>query len=92
VPRTFWKVIAYVEGGALKAKAYVLTQDDLEAKLEALGLEPFRLYQVSLAELGRSTGIKLLDLAGADTMAAAPEALAEPGAPQVREIGGRDEI
>lgn len=34
VPRSFWKVIAYVEGGTLKAKAFVLTQDDLEAKLE----------------------------------------------------------
>src|SRR3954463_13537868 len=30
VPRSFWKLIAYVEAGTLNAKAFVLTQDDLE--------------------------------------------------------------
>jgi endonuclease G len=89
VPRSFWKVIAYVEGGQLKAKAYVLTQDNLEAKLEALGLEPFELFQVSLAELTKMTGLKLADLAQADTMAAAPQAL---GVPEVRRIRARSEI
>jgi endonuclease G len=93
VPRSFWKLIAYVEGGALKAKAYVLTQDDLEVKLEALGLEPFKLYQVSLADLARRTGLKWPGLAGADTMAPSPEALAADGAvPQVRRIERADEI
>src|SRR5262249_30542484 len=55
VPRSFWKVIAYVEGGTLKANAYVLTQDDLEHKLPSLGLEPFKLYQVGLADLSSRT-------------------------------------
>ena len=89
VPRSFWKVIAYVEQGALKASAYVLTQDDLEAKLESLGLEPFKLYQVAFADLRALTGLDHGALAQADTMAAAPESI---GAPNVRRIEARSEV
>ncbi|MDX6623996.1 MAG: endonuclease mitochondrial [Solirubrobacterales bacterium] len=86
VPRSFWKAIAYVEGGVLKAKAYVLTQDDLEAKLESLGLEEFKLFQISIRELGTMTGLDYGTLAAADTMPAAPEGLA---APAVRRVESR---
>lgn len=89
VPRSFWKVIAYVEEGTLKASAYVLTQDDLEAKLESLGLDPFKLYQVSLTDLRELTSLDFGRLATADTMAAAPEAIAAGG---VRRIEARSEI
>jgi endonuclease G len=89
VPRSFWKVVAYVEGGALKAKAFMLTQDDLEAKLESLGLEPFKLYQLSVAELPAATGLTFGVLAQADTMPAMPEGLAVPA---VRRIEDRSEI
>jgi endonuclease G len=89
VPRSFWKVIAYVEGGTLRAKGFVLTQDDLEAKLEALGLERFKLYQVSLGDLVLMTGLDHGALVQADTMAAAPEGI---GAPSVRRIESRAEI
>lgn len=89
VPRSYWKVIVYVEGGSLKAKAFVLTQDDLEAKLESLGLDTFRVYQVSLSELAEMTGLSYGALAGADTMPPRPEA---DGAPAVRRIEARREI
>lgn len=89
VPRSFWKLIAYAENDNLRAKAFVLTQDDLEASLESLGLEPFKLYQVSVAHLTTATGLTFGGLAEADTMAAAPEAL---GAPAVRRIESRDDI
>lgn len=89
VPRSFWKIIAYVEAGELKAKAYVLTQDDLEARLESLGLEPFKLYQVPIAELTKSTGLRFGDLAQADTMPPSTEAV---GAPAVRLVQSRSEI
>lgn len=89
VPRSFWKVIAYVEDGALKAKAFILTQDDLEAELESLGLETFKTYQVSLATLATTTGLTLDDLAQADTM---PPAVEAAGAPSVRLIKVRSEI
>ena len=69
VPRSYWKAIAYVEDETLKAKAYVLTQDDLEGKLESLGLEPFNLYQVAIRELGAMTGLDYGPLITADTMA-----------------------
>jgi endonuclease G len=89
VPRSFWKVIAYVEGGALKAKAYVLTQDDLEANLESLGLEPFKLFQLGIDELTALTSLDFGPLALADTMRSGPEAL---GTANARRIEARSEI
>jgi endonuclease G len=89
VPRSFWKVIAYVEQGTLKAKAYVLTQTDLEAKLESFGLEPFKLYQLPLAELGALTNLSYGVLAQADTIKMGPEAIAGS---TVRRIDARPEI
>jgi endonuclease G len=89
VPRSYWKVIAYIEAAILKAKAYVLTQDDLEAKLESLGLEPFKLYQTPLAELTSLTGLSFGSLASADTMPAAMESVA---APISRPVTARSEI
>ena len=89
IPRSFWKLIAYADGGILQAKAFILTQDDLEARLESLGLEPFKLYQVSLAHLTTSTGLAFGNLAQADTMPPVPEAV---DAPAVRRIDARSEI
>ena len=73
VPRSFWKVIAYVEDGALRAWAYVLTQDDLEAALESLGLEEFRIYQVPVGDLEARTSLAFTALQPADLMPPAPE-------------------
>lgn len=89
LPRSFWKVIAYVEGGELKAKAFVLTQDDLEHNLESLGLEPFKLYQLPIADLSGMTSLDYGNLAGADTMSGGAEALGPPG---VRRIETRADI
>jgi endonuclease G, mitochondrial len=89
VPRSYWKVIGYVEEGALKAKAYVLTQDDLETKLESLGLEPFNLYQVAIVELTGMTGLDFGPLTAADTMPPSPDAA---GAGVARVIHGRSDI
>lgn len=89
VPRSFWKLISYVEAGTLKAKAFVLTQDDLEAKLESLGLEEFKLYQVRIAELQTLTGLGFDILSAADTLPPAPEGAAGPA---VRRIDDRAAI
>lgn len=70
IPRDFWKIVAYVEAGALKAKAFLLTQDDLLNRIEALGLEEFRLYQLPIAELETRTGLDFGDLKTADDRAA----------------------
>ncbi len=73
VPRSFYKVIAYVEGGNLRAKAFVLTQDDLEANLEAFGLEEFRVFQTTLRDLETTTGLTFGELGSHDTLQAGPE-------------------
>jgi endonuclease G, mitochondrial len=89
VPRSFWKVIAYVEQGELKAAAYVLTQDDLESKVPSLGLEPFSVYQVSLGELSGMTKLTFASLVEADAMASGANALA---AQSTRLIAARSQI
>jgi endonuclease G len=73
VPRSFFKVIAYVEGGKLRAKGFVLTQDDLEANIEALGLEEFRVYQTPLRDLETTTGLTFGELSRHDTLQSGPE-------------------
>ncbi|WP_064742049.1 DNA/RNA non-specific endonuclease [Inquilinus limosus] len=70
IPRDYWKIVAYVEAGALKAKAFLLTQEDLLNRIEALGLERFRLYQLPIAELESRTGLDFGDLKAADDRAA----------------------
>lgn len=89
VPRSYWKVIGYVEERVLKAKAYVLTQDDLESKLESLGLEPFNLYQVRVGELAGMTGLDYGPLTAADTM---PPATPDASVAGARLIRGRSDI
>lgn len=89
VPRSFWKLIAYVEDGKLKASAYMLTQDDLEAGLESLGLEEFKLFQLPLSELAARTDLDFGPLAKADTMPPGVEAM---GAPTVRRIETRSQL
>lgn len=88
VPRSFWKIVSYVEQGKLKAQGFVLTQDDLESKLPSLGLEQFKLYQVAIGDLTGMTGLDFGDLPKVDTIAAHPGALA----PGVRRIEARSQI
>jgi endonuclease G, mitochondrial len=59
IPRDFWKVIAFKdnEDGKFKVKAYILSQSNLLDDLEALELDPFRLYEVSLNELENRTSL-----------------------------------
>ena len=78
IPREFWKVIVFVEGGKLKAKGFVLTQNLDE--LEALELDEFRVFQVALSEIESRCGVsfpealKTADSIG-ERLARRPEAL-----------------
>jgi endonuclease G len=79
IPREFWKVIAFVEGGKLKAKAFLLTQNLDE--LEALELNQFKVFQVALTEIEARCGLtfpaalKSADSVG-ERLARRPEAIA----------------
>jgi endonuclease G, mitochondrial len=86
VPRSFWKIIAYVENGTLTAKAFVLTQDDLESKLESLGLEEFKVFQVTVTDLSERTSLDFGNLRAADTMQPAPEALDQRPVRRIRSL------
>jgi endonuclease G len=74
LPREYWKIIAFHEAGALKARAFLLSQN--VDQLEALDLAEFRVYQLSVTEIEQRTGLRFPDtLHHADTTAE-PEALA----------------
>jgi endonuclease G, mitochondrial len=90
VPRDFWKVVAYVEDDALKAKGFILTQKDLEGKLEGIALDEYRLYQHRVDELAGKLELDLGVLAAADTAPAPSDLVA--GAPPVRRITSTSEI
>jgi endonuclease G len=71
IPSEFWKVIAFVENGTFKAKAFLLTQDldPLGAAAPAgLELDRFKVFQVSLSEIEQRCGLTFAPvLTGADT-------------------------
>jgi endonuclease G len=91
VPRSFFKVIAYVEEGAPRAKAFVLTQDDLEQNLESLGLEEFQVFQIAIHDVEAATGLDFGELKQRDTFAPAPGAGPEEVMPRARRIEAAEE-
>ncbi|MGY1650313.1 DNA/RNA non-specific endonuclease [Geodermatophilus sp. SYSU D01119] len=67
VPREYWKVLAFREAGALRARAFLLTQ--ALDHLELLDLDEFRVFQVALPEVEDRTGLRFPDvLRAADTV------------------------
>jgi endonuclease G, mitochondrial len=56
IPREFFKVLAFVESGKLKASAFILSQS--LNQLEALDLNEFKVFQVTLAEVESRCGFK----------------------------------
>ncbi|MBB5960158.1 endonuclease G [Saccharothrix tamanrassetensis] len=75
LPREYWKVVAFVEQGVLKARAFLLTQN--LNQLEALELDEFRVFQVKLADVEQRCGFTFpKSLRAADT-SGVPESLDE---------------
>ncbi|MEJ2852876.1 MULTISPECIES: DNA/RNA non-specific endonuclease [unclassified Saccharothrix] len=73
LPREYWKVIAFVEQGKLKARAFILTQN--LNQLEALELDEFRVFQVRLSDIETRCGFTFPpSLQAADSLAM-PESL-----------------
>lgn len=58
IPTEFWKVIAFVENGTFKAKAFLLTQNiDAIPTRAGLELDRFKVFQVSLADIEQRCGL-----------------------------------
>lgn len=60
LPSEYWKLIVFKEGGVLKARAFLLTQD-LDQLRVALALDEFRVYQVSVGELEQRTDLEFAE-------------------------------
>lgn len=89
IPLRFWKVVAFLQDGALAATGYLLDQtplvDDLDAALagaaaagEPPPLGPFRTFQVPVADIAALSGVVLGQLVLADLMGAAATGVAPP--------------
>jgi endonuclease G len=83
VPLRFWKVVAFVQNGALAATGYLLDQtplvDDLDAAFgeaaaagEPPPLGPYRMFQVPVADIAALAGVRLDQLAAVDLLQASP--------------------
>ncbi|WP_406123699.1 DNA/RNA non-specific endonuclease [Streptomyces canus] len=75
ISRAFWKVIAFVEHGELKAKGFLLTQN-LD-QLEALDLDEFRVFQVTLDEIEERAHIRFPTALHKGDHLLVPESVAE---------------
>lgn len=77
LPREYWKALAYCHAGELVVRSFVLTQslDPLES---VIALDEFRVYQVTVADLERRTGLVFsqrmhsADLSEGDSVGAPP--------------------
>jgi endonuclease G, mitochondrial len=89
IPLRFWKVVGFVQDGALAATAYLLDQsplvDDLQGAIDeaaAAGtippLGPFRTFQVPVADIAALTGVVLDQLALVDRLGAPVTGVAPP--------------
>lgn len=76
IPREFWKVVAFVVRGELRARAFLLTQS-LDG-LEALDLAEFRVFQVPVARIEERTGVLFAAAIHAADFAVIPESVGGP--------------
>ncbi|MEU8435575.1 DNA/RNA non-specific endonuclease [Streptomyces sp. NPDC029216] len=75
IPRAFWKIIVFSEGGTFKAKAFLLAQNLVLP--ESLDLDEFRVFQVKVTEVQKQAHIRFpAVMTDADTLVV-PESLEE---------------
>jgi endonuclease G, mitochondrial len=107
IPLRFWKVVAFVQDGALAATGYILDQtplvDDLDAVLAAAAAEgavpplgEFRTFQVPIADIAVLAGLDLDQLVLVDRLGApvTGETPPPPGRTSStwRELGSLDDM
>lgn len=81
LPHEYWKVVVFNESGALKARAFLLTQN-LDQLRVLMDLDEFRVYQISLPELEDRTKLHFpANLHEADTHLITTSRAAEERAP-----------
>ncbi|WP_454198723.1 DNA/RNA non-specific endonuclease [Nocardia sp. Marseille-Q1738] len=76
IPREFWKVLAFVENGELKARGFLLSQN--LQPLEALDLDEFRVFQVPLTEIEQRALVHFPQTLRDADLHVAPEELSGP--------------
>ena len=94
IPAEFWKLIAFKDtaDNRFKVKAYIVTQRNLLDDLESLELDPFRLFQVSLATLEEETGLGFSSMSEFDDAGSSPQAERLMRTHGVREIESDNDL
>lgn len=73
LPREYWKILAFIEQGQPKSRAFLLTQN--LNQLEALEMDEFRAFQVAVTEIEERTHLRFAEGLRASDTFAAPEAI-----------------
>jgi endonuclease G len=73
LPREYWKILAFIEDGRLKSRAFLLTQN--LNQLEALELDEFRVFQVAVTEVEERTNVRFADAMRDSDTFVVPEAI-----------------
>jgi endonuclease G, mitochondrial len=94
IPAEFWKLVAFKDSAdsRFKVKAYIVTQRSLLDDIESLELDPFRLFQVSLAKLEQETGLGFSFISAFDDAGASPQAERLMRTHGVREIESDEDL
>lgn len=88
VPKSFWKLIAYVGADdRLRCAAFVLSQEDLVRDLETIDFDPFRLHQVTVSDLAARTDLGFAAYEAADVVVNPELAVARRKAEALRKEG-----
>lgn len=88
VPTAFWKIVAYVQDGALRAQGFMQWQTQLVEDLDLETLDQLGRvaeFQVSIRQIAQDTGLSFGPLEAADEFAG-PE---RPGRPRRRRLNER---
>ncbi|MGZ4570401.1 MAG: DNA/RNA non-specific endonuclease [Blastococcus sp.] len=84
IPLRFWKVVAFLQDGALAATGYLLDQSPLVSHEEVVAAEgppplgAYRTFQVPIASIAALAGVRLDELAAVDQLHAPPAVAAAP--------------
>ncbi|MCD0460688.1 DNA/RNA non-specific endonuclease [Roseiconus lacunae] len=90
IPEDFWKLVAFhdADDDEFKVAAYIISQKEL-VFTEARELDRFHLYQVSLAQLTKRTGLKFGEIVEFDSFKLLSESRTGSG---LREIAERTDL
>lgn len=73
IPQEFWKIVAWMDGGDVRASGYLLSQSGMMDDLEAFGFGQYRTYQLAIGDIEAKTKLTFANLTDCDVMRSQPQ-------------------